>query len=264
MSEAQWFHDARVFGAGSGSWPSRGVGKSLTDIEREVAAALARGSGEHRTAESIAAHSDVLHRLATHEAGHAIAARALGLPLREVEIDLRHGGVNRFYGDQAPVDWSATDDAAILMAGAIAERMAFPATTLEGCEDDEAALLALMSQEHAPDVAWARATAEAILDQNRGDHERLVDALVRRRRLTGDEVDELLDGAEGDEFRNFIERMTARIRAGVTGRSPVLLDNGGDVTHEVRGVIQAAVRSGGDRSIVRAFEFTESAQSGRG
>lgn len=263
MSEAQWFKDAQVFGAGSGSWCTGG-GMSSADIERRVAEALGLSAGEHRTAEAIGAHSDVLHRLATHEAGHAIVARVLGLPLRAVEIDLRHGGVNRFHGDQAPVDWSATDDAAILMAGAIAERMALPATSLEGCEDDESALLTLMSQEHALDVQWARATAEAILDQNRGDHERLVDALVRRRRLTGDEVDELLDGAEGDEFRGFIERMTARIRAGLTGRDPVLLDNGVDVTHEVRGVVQDAVRSGGDRSIVRAFEFTESAQPGRG
>lgn len=247
----RWMKDAGEFGAGSG-FPERGIGMQQSDIERLVAETLGRAVA----AETIGEASDVLHRLAHHEAGHAVVGRALGLPLRGIEIDVRHGGVNRFHSAQAPDGWSPTDDAAILMAGVIAERRAFPATTLEGCEDDENALLALMSREQAPDVAWARGTAEAILDQRRAGYERLVDALIRQRSLTGDEVDALLD--DGDvEHRAFVERMESRIRAGVAGRSPVLRDlDGRDVSHEVRGAVEAVQRRGGERSIVREFTFT--------
>lgn len=231
-----WIQNAGTFGAGSGGWPT-GPGMSHRDIERRVADTL-RGATD-----SIAAHSNVLHTLAAHEGGHAIVARALGLPIREVSIDVDHGGVNRFHADRAPEGWTTTDDATILLAGVVAERMLHPASALEGSEDDEAALLALMAGSQPPDVVRAKATAELYLDGNRGQLDDLVDALIRRRHLTGGEVDELLGevrsgprGWDTDEtraHREFLDRMGARVRVGLT-RRPVLRSGGRDCTHEMR------------------------------
>jgi hypothetical protein len=154
-----WIRDAGVFGAGSGGWAT-GPGMSLSEVERRVAAALLGA------AESIAEHSDEVHLIAAHEGGHAIVARALGLPIREVSIDAEHGGAARVHADRTPEGWNTTHYAAVLLAGAIAERMSHPSSPLDGCEDDEAALLALMSGDVAPDVQ--RAHPPPAPDRRRG------------------------------------------------------------------------------------------------
>lgn len=213
----RWMKDAGEFGAGSGSWG--GSRMSESDIARQVAADLnraARAEIRHESprtaskAEAIAAASDDMHRNARHEAGHAVVARCLGLPVRDVSID-GNGGVSRFHASRAPGDWSADDDAAVLVAGGLAERMRWPDIDLDGCGDDEAALLDLLDQANPPDVRRAERTARMYLEGHERDVDTLVDALIRRRHLTGDEIGELL---EGEERTAFLDRMRSRIRTG--------------------------------------------------
>lgn len=177
-------------------YPSYGrLPKSREQLEAEVVRLLGprpsqRADREH--AEAIADRTSVVHRIAHHEAGHAIVARALGLEILEVVIDERHGGINRFPVDAAPDGWSSTDNAAVLMAGTMAERAWCPASTLEGNEDDESVLRTMLDGDEPPDVIAARATVERILAERAGEVEALAEALIKHRTLTGDQVEDLI------------------------------------------------------------------------
>lgn len=185
----RWMKDAGEFGAGSG-FPERGIGMRPADIEARVAALL-------RGVEAIASSSEVLHRVAVHEGAHAIVARALGMPLVEVAIGDAGAGHTRSDVDRAPGWWTPTETAAVIMAGALAERRWCPSTDLAGSDDDENDLLRLMELEDPPDIRYARELAAGILDDNRDDHGLVVDALIRRRRLSGEDVTALLGPAYG-------------------------------------------------------------------
>lgn len=186
-------HDVDPYPERSGRVP-----KSREQLEAEVSRLLGARpghGGDRERAEAIAARSDVLHRLAYHEAGHAVVARALGLPIAEVSIDAAHGGVNRYHADRAPVGWSTSHDAAVLLAGTMAERLWHPDTTGEGSEDDEATLRSLMAGERPPRVSLARDAVEYLLVDRAGDVEALAEALVKYRSLTGEQVDAILGQA---------------------------------------------------------------------
>lgn len=275
-----WMGDARRFGAGAGfGWPAGG-GLPPGEIEQRVARMFAG----FRAVEAIATTTDVLLRLARHEAGHAVVARAMGLPIDEVRVDASTGGVCRFRADEAPEPWSPECDAAILAAGRLAERMFGEDgdAEVEDCGDDEAAFREL--QERHDDLAAAAAirNAEAILFEAAEEVTLLVDALVRRRRLGGDDVEELLkeypirmldvrgypeladtcgevdDAAGADTRSGFVARMEARIRSGVAGRAPLLADvSGADLTYMVEGATRAAAVSGSRRTLVRDVPFRQ-------
>jgi hypothetical protein len=145
---------------------------------------------------TIGSKSSVVDHIAHHEAGHAVVARALGLPIVEVAIDPTSGGHNRYRASEPPAGWTATNDGAVLFAGYLAE-IRWCVGELHGSDDDRAKAEQLIGE--GLDARMAERIASDILDRHGSDVERLADALIRNRRLTGEQIDELLGRAAPDQ-----------------------------------------------------------------
>jgi len=154
---------------------------------------------------------------AYHEAGHAVVAHVCGRRFKSITIEPKDNtaGSVKFYDKLAvlriidgthPSDWLSLhkDEAERIvdrhifsaMAGHIAQEMAFPGSVEPWqWENDREDLLDILIASD-PDSGWdrAKAEAEALLSSNWHLVERLAEALLSRRTLTGKEARAILLG----------------------------------------------------------------------
>lgn len=152
---------------------------------------------------------DPLRLTAYHEAGHAVMAQLCGQRITEVEIigDAEHSGSVRSLriheeqeSDVDPSIPTAPTERLLLclVAGMVAEAMVSGHRSWdEGCKDlDTAVRLAMQvvgdCERVLPFLELAREHTESLLRINWPAVERLADALMERRRMTGEEVRRLL------------------------------------------------------------------------
>jgi len=157
--------------------------------------------------------SDLAHRLAYHEAAHVIIATALGMPVREVSIDVQRGtGETRRTGPD-PTDVNRAMQ--LIVAGRVGEEMRFagPATGA-GPDDHEIAQLVRLAQPGALDQA--KRNVRDML--NRWDilYDAMASALIRHRRLDRDDINAVIDGDVPYITRMIGRHPAERSRAGAT------------------------------------------------
>lgn len=128
---------------------------------------------------------------AIHEAGHAVVAHRLGIPVDSVRLgEGGHGQTVVRSGDQPSLHVAAA-----IFAGPLAESRWCPDSP-GGEESDEAKLHRLLSTDWF-DVRAAAELAEDILTEYGADVEALARLLAERRTLTGAQVDALLNRSDG-------------------------------------------------------------------
>jgi ATP-dependent Zn protease len=153
--------------------------------------------------------SDPLRLTAYHEAGHAVMAQLCGQQLTEVEIvgDEEHTGsvrslrfVDEEGSSRDPAIPTAPVERRLLctVAGMVAENLVTGHRELdESCEDLDAAVQLAMKvvgdcERVIPYLEVVREHTEDLLRRNWDAVEALADALVERRRMSGEEVRRLL------------------------------------------------------------------------
>lgn len=165
--------------------PSR-IPKSREVLHHEVVRMLARAG----TVESTPA-----ERAAYHEAGHAVVAYRLGIPVDGVGLGEHGHGQTAVRSGDCP----SLDVAAALIAGSVAESMWCPDSPGgeidDGVGDDEARLHRLLSAESF-DVRAAAASAQVLLERFAADVDDVAAALIERGSLTGKQVEALLQSGE--------------------------------------------------------------------
>jgi ATP-dependent Zn protease len=135
--------------------------------------------------------------IAYHESGHTIVALALGCTVRHVQIGDRP---HLYYTHKRNWRIAAHDQAAIALAGDVAQDRAFPGSLLRGATvDHQLALDAACRLTVAPRnyLHHARRRAEQLLDRHWSRVELLATTLLERQRLDGDEVRALLRNPRG-------------------------------------------------------------------
>lgn len=138
---------------------------------------------------------------AYHEAGHAVAARALGLPVPDLSMipdEDTVGTCSYAVWVEADEDGRREDTAAVSLAGALAEEIAVGEFNEEIAEDDLLHAIGLADEvTEAPDErdAWldrAQDRAEEVLRRDWAAVEALAEALLARRLLSAAEAEEII------------------------------------------------------------------------
>lgn len=154
--------------------------------------------------------SDPLRLIAFHEAGHAVMAQLCGQRITEVEIvgDEDHAGSVqslRFADEHGPNQESGIPSAPTerrllcVAAGMVAENLVSGRGQWDdSCEDLDAAVHLAMKvvgdcERVIPYLEIVREHTEDLLRRNWTAVEALADVLVKRRRMTGEEVRRLLE-----------------------------------------------------------------------
>jgi hypothetical protein len=140
-------------------------------------------------------------RTCVHEAGHALMAHVLDLPVAMVTVDPH--GLTRLVSEPSPVDGMV-----FRSAGRVAEELVYGAAREESAVNDEVdALRDAFDVAQDLDLAFAlmaeaREVVKDILKECRPDLERVADELGRSGRLSGADL-ELLIGPPPGERRCF-------------------------------------------------------------
>lgn len=130
---------------------------------------------------------DPRERTSVHEAGHVVAAEALGVAVRDARVYISGpGGLTRFFGDVDPRRYVP-----ILLAGSAAEELAFGAFDADGARNDRAKADYWASELYRPSdidtldemVAIERRRVAALLAGRWTDLERVALRLLRRGEL---------------------------------------------------------------------------------
>lgn len=142
-----------------------------------------------------------LERLAYHEAGHAIAERSFGYPVVSASIEGNYASGGRVIPREPP-DAPPRDRIVVLLAGAEAEKRAWPALRfdetdkLHGLDLPDARFWAAFMHETLPadprvaaELERLRPEAARIVARHWRWLERVAAELVRWRRLTGTQID---------------------------------------------------------------------------
>jgi hypothetical protein len=133
--------------------------------------------------------SDRAWRVAFHESAHVYVARALGLPVVEVVIDLDTGAGHTLPDDKIASD--ALDVLTLLCAGGRGELLRFP--TIRGASSDEESIRAVLFEVVDPrdreaTLRQARAAAERLVRDGEAAITELAHVLVRRRQMSGEDA----------------------------------------------------------------------------
>ena len=143
----------------------------------------------------------VLERIAFHEAGHAVTVRHFGYPVVSASIEGQYDSGGRVI-PRTPPEAPPHDRIVVLLAGAEAEKRAWPALAFDECEKGDlhdladAAFWAAFELECLPGdprvaglVKRLRPEAARIVRRHWAWVERVAAELVRWRRLTGAQID---------------------------------------------------------------------------
>jgi ATP-dependent Zn protease len=131
-------------------------------------------------------------RSAYHEAGHAVAGRALGLPCGRATIVPKqgeHAGYAIVGSRGAPVQHRIV----VGMAGAAAEAEYFGAAVCDGVDGERIDRLIVQTGLSEGTLDRLRQQTHALLSRHWNSVERVAEALLVRRRLAGHEIDALIE-----------------------------------------------------------------------
>lgn len=143
---------------------------------------------------------------AYHEAGHAVAAWALGRPVPELSMvpDEETVGTCSYAvwaGDEE--EGGGEEEAAVSLAGAVAEEIAIGEYNEEIAEDDLLHAIGIAAELHDDDEArdaWldrAQERAEAVLRRDWAAVEAVAEALLARRVLSSAEAERIIEETLG-------------------------------------------------------------------
>ncbi|HEY9354636.1 MAG TPA: hypothetical protein VIP28_15345 [Nocardioides sp.] len=157
---------------------SKGYGAAMVAA---LVIALLLAGGVRLAAVGGHAHGGNRARVAQHEAGHVVAARAVGGRVRSARLHSNGGGLVTWDMSARPLAEEVESNLAFLKAGELA------AGTTEGCSGDQAAirrqLRRLPAGERSAAQSRANAKARSIVSSRHGEIRRVADRLNQKGRL---------------------------------------------------------------------------------